>query len=82
MAQPGTKENTEMRNPTKSSFVPKNDRLWKPFAKLLRTIGLSKPTAQLVLRKAVRSALSEANPALPVNLANAEARRVALKFAA
>ena len=70
-----------MRNP-KSRFVPKNDKLWKPFAKLLRTIGLSKRTAQLVLRKAVHRALNEANPVLPVNLANKEARRVALKFAA
>jgi hypothetical protein len=70
-----------MRNP-KSSFVPKNDKLWKPFAKLLRTIGVSKRTAQLVLRKAVRSALSEANPVLPVRVANKEARRVALRFAA
>ena len=71
-----------MRNPTKSSFVPKNDRLWNPFRKLLRTIGLSKRTSQLALRKAVRQALHEASPALPVNLANKEARRVALKLAA
>jgi hypothetical protein len=71
-----------MRNTAKTSFVPKDDKEWKPFGKLLRTIGLSKRTSQLVLRKAVRRALHEANPALKVTLAAKEAQRVALKFAA
>jgi len=71
-----------MRKPAKSSFVPKDDKAWKPFARQLRTIGVSKRTAQLVLRTAVLRALRDANPALRVSLANHEARRVALKFAA
>jgi hypothetical protein len=71
-----------MKNPAKSSFVPKDDKAWKPLSKQLHAIGVSKRTALLVLRTAVRRALREANPLLRVNLADKEARRVALKLAA
>jgi hypothetical protein len=66
----------------KASFVPKDDKAWKPLAKQLRAIGISKRTTQLVFRTAVRRALLEANPVLRVSLVNKEARRVAMKFAA
>jgi hypothetical protein len=71
-----------VKNSAKSNFIPKNDRLWKPLAQQLRAIGVSKRTAQSVLRTAVRRALHEANPALNVSLAAKEAQRVAMKFAA
>lgn len=72
-----------MKTPAwKATFVPKDDKAWKPLAKQLHHIGVSKRTAQLVLRTAVRRALREANPALRGSLAVKEARRVALKFAA
>jgi hypothetical protein len=66
----------------KTAFVPKDDKLWKPLAKQLWEIGVSKRTAQLVLRTAVRRVLLSANPTLRINLVDKEARRVALKFAA